>query len=139
MKKIINILISGILILSFVSSCKKQDENSARLAKLVAELNESPDKELSNGTILEGCEYNEGDSVFTYVIKVSDNRYDKLDTDSIKRNFSKTVKSPGMTKVLNLLNKANVGLRYKLTLSEKEVLIDFPHSEIAEISKNTFK
>ncbi len=123
-------LILGIL----VPSCKKKDESTARLEKLANELNEGPDRELNNGTILIGCEYNAGDSLFTYIIKVSDNRFDKLEEDSIKRNFAKSVKSDEMTKEVALLNKANVGLKYRLKLQEKDVEIEFPHSEISIIS-----
>ncbi len=89
---------------------------------------------MNNGTILIGCEYNAGDSLFTYIIKVSDNRFDKLEEDSIKRNFAKSVKSDEMTKEVALLNKANVGLKYRLKLQEKDVEIEFPHSEISIIS-----
>lgn len=131
MKKIINILIVGLLSFTIYSSCKKQDENAVRLAKFAKELNTAPDKELINGTVLTGCEYEEGDSLFTYIIKVSDNRYDKLENDSIKKNFLKTVKSDGMKKIVNLLVRANVGLKYRLELPEKEVVVEFPHSEIA--------
>ena len=124
----------ALLAITINSSCKKQDESSIRLAKFANELNEAPDKELHNGTVLTGCEYSENDSLFTYIIKVSDNRFDKLDEDSIKRNFIKTVKSDGMKKIVKLLNKANVGLKYKLELPEKEVSIEFSRSEIADIS-----
>lgn len=133
MKKIINILILGLLITSIASSCKKQDESpSVRLAKFAKELNEGPDKELDNGIILTGCEYTERDTLFTYIIKVSDNRYNKLEVDSIKRNFTKTVKSDGMRKIVKLLNKANVGLKYRLQLPE--VAVEFSSAEIADIS-----
>lgn len=138
-KNLFTVVISVLILLSFAVSCKKQNAAATHLVRLAAELNDAPDKELDNGTILTGCEYAEGDSMFTYIIKVSDNRYDKLDTDSIKRNFSKTVRSAGMTKIVNLLNNVNVGLRYRLELPEKELAIEFPHAEIAEISGQTLK
>lgn len=105
-----------------------------RLAEFAKVLNEAPDKELSNGTLLTGCEYIEGDSLLTYIIKVSDNRYDKLEEDSIKRNFAKTVKSESMRKIVNLLNRSKVGLKYKLELPEKEVEIIFSRLEISDIA-----
>lgn len=133
MKNIISILLAGILIMALSAACKKQNEGAACLMKFANELNDAPDKELSNGTILTGCEYAEGDSSFTYIIKVPDNRFDKMETDSIKRYFAKNVQSDGMSKIVRLLDKANVGLCYRLELPEKEVSVDFHHSEIAEI------
>ncbi len=126
-------IISSIL-LFILSSCKKKNEAADRLVQFALEINNAPDKELGNGTLLTGCEFNDGDSIFIYQIKVSDNRYDNIETDSIKRNFEKTVKSEGLTKIINLLDKANVGLRYNLTLPEKEINIDFPHSELVNIA-----
>lgn len=139
MKKILNILVIGTLLMFVSTSCKKQDDGVVRLTQLAKELNSAPDKELNNGTILTGCEFEEGDSLFTYIIKVSDNRFDDLEVDSIKRNFAKTVKSDGMKKIINLLNQANVGLKYRLELPEKEVLIEFPSSEITGFSKSATK
>lgn len=133
MKQIIIIFVLGMLISMLSTSCNKQDESVDRLKQFAQEINNAPDKELSNGTVLTGCEYSEGDSLFTYIIEVSDNRYDKIDTDSIKRNFTKTVKSGGMSKIVRLLNKANVGLEYRLSLPEKEVPIEFSSSEISNI------
>lgn len=138
MKKIIKFYFLWFLIAIFAISCQKKDESSVKLEKFAKELNEAPDKELNNGNLLSGCEYTYGDSLFTYIIKVSDNRYDKLDADSIKRNFSKTIKSDGMAKIVKLLNKSNVGLKYRLLLPENEVSIEFSPSEIAQVaSQNT--
>lgn len=134
MKKNIYFLIIGLLIVTIAPSCKKKNESVNRLAEFAKVLNEAPDKELSNGTLLTGCEYIEGDSLLTYIIKVSDNRYDKLEEDSIKRNFAKTVKSESMRKIVNLLNRSKVGLKYKLELPEKEVEIIFSRLEISDIA-----
>lgn len=139
MRKTIHFLIITFCIAITMMACKKMDESSARLAKFAKELNESPDKDLSNGTILTGCEYIQGDTLFTYIIKVTDNRYDKLSEDSIKRNFAKTVKSKEMKKIVTLLDKANVGLKYRLNLPDKEVGVEFSHSEIANISRSNAK
>lgn len=139
MKRIITVIVSGVVLLLFTMSCNKQNESATHLVKLATELNNAPDKELGNGTVLTGCEYAEGDSMFTYIIKVSDNRYDKLETDSIKNNFAKTVKSAGMAKIVNLLHQANVGLKYNLELPEKQVAIEFSRAEIADIAGQTLK
>lgn len=135
MRTLFGAIVIGILGMSvMMSSCKKGNESAERLARFAQEINQAPDKDLANGTVLTGCQYNVGDSVFTYQIKVSDNRFDNLELDSIKRNFEKTVKSPGMSKIVNLVSKANLGLRYTLVLPDKEVSVDFPHSELADIS-----
>lgn len=117
-----------------LAGCKKEDGNKARLVQFATEINSKPDQELSNGTLLTGCEYAKGDSVFTYIIKVSDNRYDQLGIDSIKRNFEKTVRSDSMARIVNILDKSGVGLQYKLQLPENEVIVIFPRNEIAGIA-----
>jgi len=129
-KNLYKITTISIMLLFILPSCKKKNEAADRLVQFAKEINNAPVKELSNGTLLTGCNFNDGDSIFIYQIKVPDNRYDNLETDSIKRNFEKTVKSEGMSKIVNLLDKANVGLRYNLSLPEKEVIIDFHHSEL---------
>ena len=74
-----------------IISCQKQNPEIVKLTKLVEEINATPDRELANGTILSKCEYNPTDSLFTYRIKVVDNRFDNYDADSVKVALAKEV------------------------------------------------
>lgn len=137
MKKVFSLILVSLILVCVPTGCKKTDNGKDRLAQFAREINEAPDKELSNGTVLTGCEYNIGDTLFTYNIKVIDNRYDKVEADSIKRSFTKTVKSDSMSKIVNLLNKTKVGLKYRLILPEKEVTVEFPSAELQKLSGKT--
>lgn len=136
MKKSIIFFLIGLFCTLLPSGCNKSNKGSARLEQFAKEINEAPDKQLTNGTLLTGCLYNVGDTLFTYIIKVNDNRYDNIEPDSIKAIFGKDLKSDGMRKIINHLNSVNVGLRYNLTLPEKEVSIEFPSSELKNSSSN---
>ena len=100
--------------------------------ELAAQINAQPDKELANGTILTKCEYNVGDSVFTYYIKVEDNRFDNVNTDSIKSSLSRRILSPQMKKLRNTLIKGNVGLQYIYDSASKKISIVFSPKELSD-------
>lgn len=123
----------AVLFSTLSTACKQNNESTARLVQFAQEINNAPDINIDNGTVLTGCKYSDGDTVFAYLIKVNDNRYDKIEEDSIKRAYTNTLKSEGMAKIVNLTHKANVGLEYRLTLPEKEVSIVFSSSEISSI------
>lgn len=136
MKKLFNIVLLALFLLYIPMGCKKTDESQTRLAGFAKELNNSEEKTLETGNILTGCDYIVGDSLFVYRIKVPDNRYDKLDADSLKNIFVKDVKSVGMSKVVRLLNRANVGIMYRLKLPDNEVVVIFTPAEIKEYAKS---
>lgn len=139
MKKILSILAVTIILLSFGSACKKQDENSLRLVSYANGINERPNRLLSDSTILKKSQYIEGDSVFIYFIKVPDSRYDQLGHDSIKKIYSNSLKTEKMRKIVNILKYSNVGARYDIELPQKEISIIFSPSEIVEISNQSLK
>ena len=111
---------------------RQNNKYAERLQELAAQINAQPDKKLANGTILTKCEYNVGDSVFTYYIKVEDNRFDNVNTDSIKSSLYRRIYSPQMKKLRNTLIKSNVGLQYVYDSASKQISIVFPPNELSD-------
>lgn len=130
MKKSIFVLISTFLICSIFCSCKKQGQDIETLQKIVEQINAKGDTELSNGTILTKCEYKEGDSLLIYYIKVKDKRFEKEVVDSIKNTLYKDLSSPEMSKLVGLLARNNIGLKYIYDTEDKDITIVFSHEEL---------
>lgn len=130
MKKGLLILIFSFLICSIFCGCKKQTQDLETLQKIVEQINSKSDTELSNGTILTQCEYKKGDSLLTYYIKVKDKRFEKETVDSIKNALSKDLSSPGMSKLIGLLTRNNIGLRYIYDTEDKDITIVFSHEDL---------
>lgn len=100
------------------------------LEHLVEEINNQSDKTFANGTILERCEYKQGDSVFVFHVKVPDNRFDNVDGDSLKNSIAVDLSSQKMYKLRNTLAKNAVGIKYIFEQNEKEIIIEFTPSEL---------
>ena len=115
-----------------IISCQKQNPDIVKLTKLVEEINATPDRELANGTILSKCEYNPTDSLFTYRIKVVDNRFDNYDADSVKVALAKEVQSPSMTKLVKVLVRNSISLQYVYSTSKAELTILFTPEKMQE-------
>ena len=115
-----------------IISCQKQNPDIVKLTKLVEEINATPDRELANGTILSKCDYNPTDSLFTYRIKVVDNRFDNYDADSVKFALAKEVQSPSMTKLVKVLVRNSISLQYVYSTSKAELTILFTPEEMQE-------
>ena len=132
MRNTLVIIIISVAFASLFSGCKQNNKYAERLQELAAQINAQPDKKLANGTILTKCEYNVGDSVFTYYIKVEDNRFDNVNTDSIKSSLYRRIYSPQMKKLRNTLIKSNVGLQYVYDSASKQISIVFPPNELSD-------
>lgn len=130
MKKILSALLICFVLL-IPCGCKKQNNDTALLQELVEQINQKGETSLSNGTILNKCEYVNSDSVFTYYIKVNDNRYEKVDVDSIKSAIRKELNSTEMKKISNILCKNHISLRYIYDTSNKEIEIVFSPEEFS--------
>lgn len=124
------ILVSSFLICSVLCGCKKQNTNLENLQKIVEQINAKSDTELSNGTILTKCEYKEGDSLLTYYIKVKDKWFEKEAVDSIKNTLLKDLSSPEMSKLVSLLVRNGIGLKYVYDTEDKDISIVFSHEEL---------
>lgn len=129
-KSVIPFLVCSILFV--FCGCKEQNKDTALLQNLVEQINQKTGISLSNGTILSKCEYVEGDSLFTYYIKVDDNRYENVDVDSMKSSIAEELKSTEMKKISNVLCKNNIGLRYIYDTSTKEIVIVFLPEEMSQ-------
>ena len=132
MRNTLVIIIISVAFASLFSGCKQNNKYAERLQELAAQINAQPDKKLANGTILTKCEYNVGDSVFTYYIKVEDNRFDNVNTDSIKSSLYRRISSPQMKKLRNTLIRSNVGLQYVYDSASKQISIVFPPNELSD-------
>jgi len=130
MKKGLFVLISSFLICCYFCSCKKQNQDLETLQKIVEQINANNETELSNGTVLTKCEYIEGDSLLTYYIKVKDKRFEKENVDSIKNKLFKDLSSPEMSKLIGILARNNIGLKYVYDAEDKDITIVFSHEEL---------
>lgn len=125
------------VVVSFVSAalfcgCKeKNTSGSDLLQNLVEEINNQPDKTFTNGTVLDNCEYKQGDSVFVFHVKVPDNRFDKVDGDSLKNSVAAELSSKKMHKLTSTLAKHAIGIKYIFEQEDKEVVIEFAPSEFS--------
>ena len=130
MKTGIWILTFSFLICSIFASCKKRNQDIETLQNIVEQINAKGDTELSNGTILTKCEYKESDSLLTYYIKVKDKRFEKEVIDSIKNTLYKELSSPEMNRLVGLLARNNIGLKYIYDTEDKDITIVFSHEEL---------
>lgn len=125
------------VVVSFVSAalfcgCKeKKATGSEFLQHLVEEINNQPDKTFTNGTVLDNCEYKQSDSVFVFHVKVPDNRFDKVDGDSLKNSVAAELSSKKMHKLTSTLAKHAIGIKYIFEQEDKEVVIEFAPSEFS--------
>ena len=119
-------IITAALLIVFLSmtmgSCKKKaaNRNTAMIEKIVEDINADSNKELPNGTILTKCEYQKGDSLMTYHIKVEDGRFDNISSDSIKASLIADLQTEKLVKVLK---KNAIGLQYIFNTSTKDITI----------------
>ena len=70
--------------------------------------------------------------LMTIYIKVEDNRFDNVNTDSIKSSLSRRILSPQMKKLRNTLIKGNVGLQYIYDSASKKISIVFSPKELSD-------
>ena len=111
--------------------CKeKKTTGFEYLEHLVEEINTQSDKTFDNGTILEKCEYQQGDRVFVFQVKVPDNRFDNVDGDSLKNSIAADLSSQKMHKLTNTLAKNAIGIKYIFEQNEKEIAIEFTLPEL---------
>lgn len=134
MKKATYAILVVVLMAMIAGACKKgTTAEQATLLQLAKNLNEMPDTTLSNGDVLTGCKYDLGDSTFTYIIKVNDNRYNNVSIDSLKTEMSKDFQTASNKKLIKLLNKASVGLEYCYQTPSDTITITFPSEDLKKI------
>lgn len=126
------ILVLVCSVLFTLCGCKKQNKDTALLQDLVEQINKKADTALPNGTVLSKCEYVSGDSLFTYFIKVDDNRYENVNIDSLKSSIAKELNTSEMQKITKILCKNSIGLRYIYNTSTKEIEIVFSPEELSQ-------
>lgn len=119
------------MLCTIISGCKKQNQDLVSLQNIVEQINKKGETELPNGTVLTKCEYKEGDSLFTYYIKVNDKRFDNVPVDSIKNTVLKDLSSPEMKKLTNILVSNMIGLQYVFDTDSKDISIVFSHNELS--------
>lgn len=132
MKKIFLLAIVPLLSVSLLSGCKQKNRDLEQLQTFVEKLNEQPARTLGNGTLLQRCEYKEGDSLLTYRIKVDDERFVKVPIDTLKNAMAKQLVSPSMQKLVKILLRNSVGIQYIFETDGNEMTIVFPPSELTK-------
>ena len=132
MKKFLTFVVVSFVSAALFCGCKeKKATGSEFLQHLVEEINNQPDKTFTNGTVLDNCEYKQGDSVFVFHVKVPDNRFDKVDGDSLKNSVAAELSSKKMHKLTSTLAKHAIGIKYIFEQEDKEVVIEFAPSEFS--------
>ncbi len=131
MKKVYMLAAACVLAASVFCGCGRKADDTGQLQSFVSEINSQPGKELANGTVLLKCEYQKGDSLFTYHIKVDDKRFDEVSADSLKAKLSGDLASPDMEKLVRVLSRNGIGLCYKYELEDTVMTVVFTPEEIA--------
>lgn len=125
----------GLLFFALVSllyGCKSENKDLAKLQNIVETINSSSSRDLGNGTVLTGCEFQEGDSLLTYKITISDNRYEKTPSDSIRSGIFKDLHLSGKKKLTDLLIRNSIGIRYVCKLPDREETFIFTPEELKD-------
>lgn len=131
MKKLIIFAAIAVLTATLCVSCKQKNKDIELLQNFVEEINSQPGKDLANGTVLTKCEYKQGDSLFTYRIKVSDDRFSNVAADSVMSTLSKKLTEPGMQKLVKILSRNSIGLQYVYEMEGNEMTVVFTPSELS--------
>lgn len=132
MKRVLTLVLVSLVSAVLFCGCKKKATGSEILQHLVEEINNQPDKSFANGTVLDSCEYKQGDSVFVFHVKVPDKRFDKVDGDSLKNSVAAELSSKKMHKLTSTLAKHAIGIKYIFEQEDKEVIVEFAPSEFSK-------
>ncbi|MDO5526026.1 MAG: hypothetical protein Q4F85_08095 [Prevotella sp.] len=130
MRKILFLTFVGLFFVFSFSGCKKHNADREQLHKFVEQINSKANSPLSNGTVLNKCEYKDGDSVLTYYIKVNDNRFDKVNVDSLKKELVKELATPAKMKLVRVLKRNSIGLQYIYDVNGSEFSMLFAPSDL---------
>lgn len=130
MRKTLFLTLVGIFFVFSFSGCKKRNTDRDQLHKFVEQINSKANSPLSNGTVLSKCEYKDGDSVLTYYIKVSDNRFDNVNVDSLRKVLMKELATPAKMKLIRVLKRNSIGLQYIYDVNGSEFPILFAPSDL---------
>ena len=130
MKRILSTLLVLLLALVVAPGCKKKTPADP-IVELAKQLNARGETKLSDETSLRQCDFNAGDSVFVYHIKVTGNSFDKATEEELKEHISKRIGISDMTPMLRRLAESNVQLKYVYELPDSvEKIVLFSPSEL---------
>lgn len=133
MKKVLTLVLVSLVSAVLFCGCKEKIATGSEILQhLVEEINNQPDKIFANGTVLDKCEYKQGDSVFVFHVKVPDKRFDKVDGDSLKNSVAAELSSKKMHKLTSTLAKHAIGIKYIFEQEDKEVIVEFAPSEFSK-------
>lgn len=137
------IYISFYLILIFLSGCiglerEKKHEAPKQLIELIEQINSNQGQKLDNGLLLKSCRLENGDSTFTYIIEVPDNRFQALSHDSVKAIITPDLNKDGKKKkIIRVLSAHNMGLQYEYVLPDSTVVkVYFSPDELKNQERN---
>lgn len=130
-KNVLSIIIAAMtLIMAATTSCQKSNPDIKNLCNIAQKINSGGEVKHENGMILTKCTFNEGDTVFTYFIKIDDNRFDKVSAEELKTTIAKDIKKENMKKITTLLKKNNFDLQYVYDTPKKLLTVFFDSSEL---------
>lgn len=130
MRKTLFLTFVSLFFVFFFSGCKKHNADREQLHKFVEQINSKTNSPLANGTVLSKCEYKDGDSVLTYYIKVSDNRFDNVNVDSLRKELMKELATPAKMKLIRVLKRNSIGLQYIYDMNGNEFSLLFAPSDL---------
>lgn len=129
MKNAIIVALS-VIVLVAMTGCKKSSNETETLQNLVESVNSNPNSPIGNGMTLTKCEYKNGDSIFTYYVKVSDKRFEKVSQDQIKSTVASDLRGPKLQKMVSTLARNNIYLQYVFDTDTKTIPILFSPDEL---------
>ena len=116
MKRFLPLLLIAVLAAALSTGCKQKEEKPSVLVALATASNAKGEQEVKHDMILEKCIFNEGDSVFTYQMKLLSKRFNKLSDDELKENIAATLYEGDMQTLLKAFVQENVQLKYEYSL-----------------------
>lgn len=135
MKRTLSTILVLMLALVLAPGCKKKSPADP-IAELAKQLNARGETKLSDETTLRQCDFNAGDSVFVYHIKVTGNSLDKATEEELKEHISKRVAVSDMTPILRRLAESDVQLKYVYELPDNtEKVVVFSPSELKALTQ----
>lgn len=133
MKKILTCIVFAVVAIvmaATTTSCKKTNPDVESLCNIAKAATANGEQKLPNGMTLTKCNFNEGDTVFTYFIKVEDGRLDNVPVDSLKSTVAADLKNDEAKKLTSILKKNNFGLKYVYDTPKKVMTVFFASSEL---------
>lgn len=142
MKKNLNIClvaISTLLFVSFFTACKNQNKKDQQeIAQFADIINSQPETKISEGITLVSCNYQPGDSLFVYNLKVTDNHFNGTTIEETKDTLRSQLRIPAKQKFVRKLVDNKIGLQYMYETPSDTISIVFSSVELSTILQEPY-